>query len=165
VAYEITLPNTGSFATVSEEDAPLLSKFTWYQTDKGYAATSISGATVLMHRFVMDAKGRNNIVDHINGDRLDNRRENLRIVSHSVNNQSRSPIKKFPFIGVYFNKERRKYYAEFKKEKVRKKMGPFETPFDAALSYDREIIKALGENAQTNEKFLQKLLAKFRASK
>lgn len=58
----------------------------------GYLVKSIGGKKVAVHRLVAGARP-GDIVDHINGDKLDNRVENLRIVSKSQNNRNRKDIK------------------------------------------------------------------------
>lgn len=67
----------GKYAKVSPEDYPMLMRYSWHYRD-GYAITKIKGKEVRMHRLVMGTTDPDVIVDHINRDRLDNRRENLR---------------------------------------------------------------------------------------
>lgn len=102
--YKLISLSNGMSAKVSPEDYERLSEYSWYfQTTNNYAATnqtirgekytSPNGATkskqrtVLMHRVVLNVDGKKPrmVVDHINGDRLDNRRENLRVVTNSQN--------------------------------------------------------------------------------
>lgn len=77
---------------VDEEDIPLLSTRTWRLHAKGYAKASGPGnTTLLMHRLLMGLdKTDRRWVDHINGNRLDNRKTNLRVVPPSVNLQNRA---------------------------------------------------------------------------
>lgn len=64
----------------------------WFVISCGYAATNYREdgklKTLLLHRFLLDAP-EDMCVDHINHDRLDNRRENIRIVTKGQNNQNR----------------------------------------------------------------------------
>lgn len=74
---------------VSHEDAEWLSKLTFHLTWKGYVATNIkqvdgSYKAIHLQRLLMRPED-GFVVDHINGSKLDNRRENLRIVSNSDN--------------------------------------------------------------------------------
>jgi hypothetical protein len=73
----------GYVAKVDNELYSYLSQWNWYY-NSGHAERKESRRHVLMHRVVIDAP-EGSLVDHINGDRLDNRRGNLRIASHSTN--------------------------------------------------------------------------------
>lgn len=150
----------GSFTTVSDEDFELISKFSWHLHDKGYVQGNIGGNPVLLHRFIMGAKGKE-IVHHKNGIPTDNRRENLKIVNINTNNHARNYFKKFPYIGVNKHPGRKTFTAEMRINGKKKNLGYFADPFEAALAYDAAVTKYYGEDAQTNVKFLQKLLAKF----
>jgi HNH endonuclease len=92
-ALTIPLRNRGGWrlTIVDASDAPLLvrANYRWY-FDGRYAATHTDGGRVRLHRFLcaLDRSGPLE-VDHINGDCLDNRRVNLRVVSHLVNGQNR----------------------------------------------------------------------------
>jgi hypothetical protein len=71
-----------------------LDKSKWYPNEAGYAYSYTLG---LMHRYVVSLRGDNIeglIVDHINGDRLDNRSSNLRIVTSKGNakNKHNDPV-------------------------------------------------------------------------
>ena len=67
-----------------------LIKFSWHKNDSGYAVGSKTTSKKRMHRYIFEDILKQNIpdnfiVDHINNNRLDNRLENLRIVSKTVN--------------------------------------------------------------------------------
>lgn len=92
-----------------------LSKLAWQLNSVGYARRTIrirgSGKykTLLLHRFIMNAQD-GMIVDHINGNKLDNRKANLRITTQSENLLNRHKRKKNPtskYWGVYKHTERR----------------------------------------------------------
>jgi hypothetical protein len=79
---------TKHFVKVDSKDFDFLSKFSWFYQTKGYVACSMTvngkKKRILMHTLLMNTpKGFE--VDHINGDGLDNRRRNLRIVTHAQN--------------------------------------------------------------------------------
>ena len=56
---------------------------------RGKNVYGVVSPNTLLHRFIMDAK-TGDVVDHINRNTLDNRRCNLRIVDHSINNKNRA---------------------------------------------------------------------------
>lgn len=77
-------------AQLDECDMKKLSRFEWAVTEKGrpYAYTLVGGQRVFMHNAVLKRKG-GFVVDHINGDTLDNRRSNLRHATVSQNGANR----------------------------------------------------------------------------
>src|SRR6476660_298673 len=88
----------GKYALVSDSDFAELSTIRWVLSVGGYADSSSCGT---MHRLIMNYPD-GMIVDHINGDPLDNRRENLRIVTHHQNamNSARRSDNKTGYKGV-----------------------------------------------------------------
>ncbi len=83
------IKKTGLPFLVSHEDAEWLSHFTWHLTYKGYVATNVkqidgSYKAIHLQRLLMTPE-EGMVVDHINGSKLDNRRENLRVLSNSDN--------------------------------------------------------------------------------
>ena len=92
-------------------DYNIISKHTWYLLAKGYPRTAIKCASgkqklLYLHRLLMNPPTHME-VDHINGIRHDNRRENLRIVTTSENQHNRKSAK-----GYSWNKRDRKYRAK-----------------------------------------------------
>ena len=75
--------SNGNSSEIDPEDYQNVNNHKWYE-NKGYAETKINGLTVGLHRFITGAKA-GEIVDHINRNRLDNRRTNLRITSRQGN--------------------------------------------------------------------------------
>ena len=85
----------GQFSLVDDEDFDILSKFKWYYSkgrNTNYAIAANNRKLIRMHRLIMNPK-KGFVIDHINGDGLDNRRENLRICSYSHNSMN-SALKK-----------------------------------------------------------------------
>lgn len=95
------LEETGR-AIIDLEDFEKVKEYKWHikrSRNTNYAVTSVGNYKIFLHRLVLNYYGENDI-DHINNDGLNNRKENLRIVSHSTNlrNQHnlRKGIKKVP---------------------------------------------------------------------
>lgn len=73
-------------AIVDDEDYEIFSRYSWSLDNRGYVQGMTSKR---MHQAIMNApKGK--IIDHINRDKLDNRRGNLRLVDYSENNRNRT---------------------------------------------------------------------------
>lgn len=95
----------GKYAVVDNDDYAKLSKINWY-FDHGYARNKGKNDSVYMHRYIMGNKLRVNI-DHINGNKLDNRKSNLRFCSqaqNSKNSVSHKDSKYSKYKGVSYNK-------------------------------------------------------------
>lgn len=79
------------FATVDDDLYDDLIKYNWSISSNGYAQRRIikpdgSKSTISMHRQIMELTfGDNKCVDHINGNRLDNQKSNLRLCTHTQN--------------------------------------------------------------------------------
>ena len=86
---EVLLRNTGHYALIDEEDFEKVNSFSpWYENDQGYAIKKTrrggKNISIRMHTLINDTpKGL--VTDHINGNRLDNRKENLRSVGQMIN--------------------------------------------------------------------------------
>lgn len=71
-------------AIIDEDDVEALSKWKWSFAKNGYAVRREKGKIILLHRQIMDPK-KHFVVDHKNGDKLDNRKKNLRVCTRSNN--------------------------------------------------------------------------------
>lgn len=130
----------GKFAKVSSEDFERVSQFVWFLTKNDeYAHRNASRVGLKsdgvklgayrcekMHRFILNAPVSSQ-VDHINGDRLDNRRENLRLCSIAENACNRRPNKGQRFKGVHFSKRNKRYQAYIRWQSKRVHLGYFDT--------------------------------------
>lgn len=99
-------------------------------------------ASVRLHRLVAGAeKGQK--VDHINGNTLDNRKENLRIVDHTVNMQNTRKRKNATsrHKGVCWSPQRNAWRARLYSHRVTKELGYFKNESDAAKAYNDALDK------------------------
>lgn len=121
--------------TIDKCDWNKISNYTWWLKDNGYVYTQIKKKTLYLHRFLMGLDYKNILtVDHINGNKLDNRRCNLRVVSHRTNVQNKNRIcgirkRKDKFVvriswRDFNNKKREKHYGVFsvRKEAIKARM-------------------------------------------
>tara|TARA_R110000744_G_scaffold208917_1_gene327734 strand:+ start:308 stop:859 length:552 start_codon:yes stop_codon:yes gene_type:complete len=133
----------------------------WKNTGKWYAWASSSGKFYAVngnrhqsiHRVVMNAPNGMD-VDHINGDALDNRKENLRICTRSENcwNKKVRSDSKSGFKGVYVRPNNR-YYAYIGDPDRKSRhisLGTYGTPEEAARAYDKKATELHGEYAVLN---------------
>lgn len=119
-----------------------------------YAMKRFKGAkeTVYLHRFIMNAP-KGIVVDHINGDPLDNRRENLRLSTLSQNQANRKGKNRpgtSQFKGVYWYKRVGKWLTRVTVQGKLVYSGYFDDEVEAAKAYDKAMIEHYGEYAGVN---------------
>ena len=111
------------------------------------------GSNTLMHRLIMDAP-RHLEVDHIDGNRLNNQRSNLRLCNSSQNKCNRGPRKdnKSGYKGVSWHKQNQKWTVRIKPpyEKKYLSLGCYHDIAEAAQAYDEAAKKYHGEYAFIN---------------
>lgn len=156
---EIKLSN-GDVAFIDNEDYSKVIDYRWYlKKNKGkncrYAiAYSYKGNKqniLRMHRIIMNASIDEEI-DHINGNGLDNRKENLRKVSHwqNVMNTKIGKNNTTGFKGVCKIKDKWVSRIQFNKKKIY--IGCFNNKIEAAKAYDIKAKEIFGEYANLNFK-------------
>jgi hypothetical protein len=80
------------------KDARIIAGHYWGIDGSGYVATKINGKSVRLHTILVCLQ-RGQVTDHMNGNKLDNRRCNLRAVSPRINSYN-SPVRKNSKSGV-----------------------------------------------------------------
>lgn len=105
---------------------------------------------IKMHRQIMNIENSKILVDHINHNTLDNRKENLRLCNHSTNGMNRNVRKDSTckYLGVRYMKDRNKYTAQIQGKHI----GIFNTEIEAALAYDNKAKILFKEFANLNFK-------------
>lgn len=147
----------GKIAIISEVDIDL-TILKWYY-DVKYAKRSLNPGCEFLHRVIAERNINRTLtefefVDHINLNKLDNTRQNLRVVNRSQNGANRNILSnnKSGFKGVSFHKKTGKWQADIASGILHQKqyIGLFNTPEEAAKAYDIEAKKKYGEFAKLN---------------
>lgn len=141
----------GFVALVDPEDFWRISEKLW-MASKGYAVRTEYNEGVKiyvkMHRLILGANDDEQI-DHINLDRADNRRVNIRVCSNSENMCNRTHSGVVAMKGVSLTKEGR-FRARIQANGLPETIGTFETPEAAATAYDKRALELHGEFARIN---------------
>lgn len=132
----------GEVILVDDEDFEWLNQFEWRLNDRGYAIRAYNDKAngknfvVRMHRAILGISNSSIHADHKNGDRADNRRENLRTctIAENARNRSMHDGKRFGLKGVY-KSARGGYWSSIMHNGKRRHLGTFETPELAAEFY------------------------------
>jgi len=134
------------FAKVSVEDFDKVQGYKWRcakrtlvngKTFLSYPMTSIGYSTIIMHQMILgEVPEGKDVIDHINHDKFDNRRENLRFLTNVENGLNWAQQKYDGFKGVWWNDAKGKFRASYSG----KYLGLYNEAEDAALAYDRYLL-------------------------
>lgn len=139
---EIKVGGKGGTTTIVDDEDAWACAFSWTLLSTGYAYRRLwsngrTGPCVLLHREIMGLqKGDKRTVDHANRDKLDNRRQNLRIASNAENSQNSTPRKgaTSQFRGVYWHRAAGKWAAQANLLGKKHHAGLFQTETEAAAA-------------------------------
>lgn len=140
----------GGTAIIDDVDYQNVKDIRWYadkHRNKHYATGCLHSKHIRMHQIIMGKKEGFEI-DHINGDGLDNRRSNLRFVTHSQNLMNFKS--KRIFRGVYWSEEKKKWRVYICLNYKTTFCGYFKDKNQAALAYNKKAIELFGEFATLN---------------
>lgn len=146
----------GKFALVDDADYADLSRFKWYIANTGYvysypASWRDGVSPVAMHRYIMNPPSRK-VVDHVNSDKLNNTRQDLRIATPSENTANSRPSTKSSskYKGVHWNTNKARWVASITVNYKQIIVGQFVTQREAALAYNDAALHHFGEFARLN---------------
>ncbi len=149
---------TGEYFVVDAADFPLVAAFsTWRIGCGGYVVGNISrrmtkgNRKILLHILLLGPHD-NQDVDHISGDKLDNRRQNLRLCTHQENcfNQRKRNTNTSGYTGVSFSRHSNRYEAYIHRDSRKIYLGLYESPEAAARVRDQAALQYHGEYARLN---------------
>jgi hypothetical protein len=140
----------GKFTLVDNADYEWLNKHKWY-VNHGYAVSGFP-VRLRMHRLILGLdKTDSRECDHINGNKLDNRRFNLRICNKSQNQQNRiSRTGSSKYKGVTRHKKTGRWQAQIRHQGKRYYLGLYINEVEAAQAYNERAKKLFGEFARLN---------------
>lgn len=136
---------------IDATDEHILGEYNWYPHSAGYLSRKEKGETILLHRQITRAP-KGTIVDHINGDRTDNRRANLRITNQSVNtiNSKTSSKNRSGYRGVSWSRIGKSWRAYITHNYKTIHLGYFKDVKEAARVRDIKAVELFGEVARLN---------------
>jgi hypothetical protein len=148
--------HSGELVLLDQDDYSIYSQKKWQLSPTGYVARSSQSQGVVkrvyLHRLIMDCPIEL-VIDHINKNRLDNRKSNLRICTQRENIVANLGWKyaEVKYKGVsYMSSGGKKILYKFRARIKDKHIGVFNSPEEAARAYDQEAKKLHGEYAHLN---------------
>lgn len=140
------------YALIDNEDYLELNQWKWSYLNGGYAVRIKKEKMIYMHRVIMNPP-KNMDIDHKNGNKLDNRKSNLRIATRSQNFANKMSKNRWGFKGVKKdnNKKERQFMARITCNYKEICLGYYLTPQEAAIAYNNAAVKYFGEFARLNK--------------
>lgn len=147
-SYAEGVTSRGIVFKFSLEDWEFVTRHSWCVDPRGYLAATYNKKHTVLHRLIMNAP-KGYVTDHINGDKLDNRRENLRICTQHQNtmNNKVSKNNKLGVKGVSLTLFG-KYRARIMFNGVEIRLGHYETLEEATKARKQAECKYFGEYAR-----------------
>jgi hypothetical protein len=146
--------NKGKYITIVDDEDGDLAEFNWSTSGNAtYAERNNQGKVEKLHRVIVERmiaplKLRSGEqVDHINMNTLDNRRKNLRVVSHSQNNMNRRRQSNDTtgYKGVSWDRTKKRFMVQIRKDKKKYHLGYFNTVEEAYAAYCEKAKELHGE--------------------
>ena len=103
--------NIVGIGIIDIEDIDKCIYYRWSINNLGYIVTYKNNKCILLHKLILVNNDKTKVIDHINRNKLDNRKSNLRIVDHYINSHNRDIIKNNK--GIQFRKSDNKWIVTF----------------------------------------------------
>lgn len=141
----------GKYTTIDDCDYERVSAYNWYFDSQGYASITRFHGRIRLHRFIM-APAKGEVIDHIDGDKLNNTRANLRICTRGQNTINQKVRKDnssgYKGVSLMHGQYWRAYIGRGCSRQ--RHLGVFKTKEDAARAYDKAAKELWGEFAKLN---------------
>lgn len=155
----LSLQNSNELCMVDDLDYENLLKYKWYIMKNNYVRASFRSLKrkdnrIGIHRYLMNCPDHL-VVDHIDGNPLNNQRSNLRLATNSQNicNSKKQKNTLSKYIGVSYSKTEnrtKKWRAACEKSNKMIYIGRYQTEIEAALAYNEKVKEIFGEFAKLN---------------
>ena len=149
---EVSLTD-GSIMQVDDEDYEYARQQTWSKSTLGYAVYRVGELTFRFHAEVLcEVPFVDAVCDHIDGNKLNNQKANLRWVTRQQNAQNRGKNKNNTtgFKGVTLRGDTGKYQASLRLPIGLRSFGCYDTAEEAAKAYDKAALQFHGKFAKLN---------------
>jgi len=145
----------GMEAMVDDEDYDYLMKYHWHTASRKKSPYAVRGThvkgkhvTFYMHKEIM-GNPIGMVVDHIDCNKLNNQKSNLRICTRAENDLNKKPTMNRRYVGVF--PKRKKFRAQIRVAGKLYWLGCYETEREAAIAYNEAAIRLKGEFTQLNK--------------
>jgi len=152
---KINLNNSERECLIDDSDVELIREYEWhlYSTklyNKSYARATIDGKKVTMHRLLLDSPDFD--IDHIDGDGLNNCRNNLRLCTNAQNQMNRKKKRNSisRYKGVYWDRINSKWIAEITYKGIKNVLGRYVSENEAGKKYNEKAKELFGDFAKEN---------------
>ena len=141
----------GKVALVDDNDYEWLMGWSWCFDGRYAVRGENRNGRFYMHRQIMGAT-HGEVTDHINQNKLDNHRCNLRLVTQAQNGMNRlgNANHTSRYKGVHLDQQTGMWRAQIKVGEKRLQLGRFANEVDAALAYNKSAVEHYGEFARLN---------------
>jgi len=149
----------GKYAIIDDDDYEELSRYKWHASlGSGRYWRARRNIKKGNEKWILESMSRKimnapvgTVVDHLNGDTLDNRKENLRLCDQSINGQNRHSTHGLScYQGVSWDAGRAKWRARIMKDGIKYSLGLYNREKEAAFAYNKGALK-IYDNPKLNK--------------